>query len=227
MKKNVSAVSEAGIKEGKLLSWGYERVFTPTGTGEEHDLIGLYGYENWEQLEPAGAPSDAVKAAMKALGFASPQDYADKRDPLRDIVRSEIWHRAAGTTRTADTVPKVGEYIVVSYLKPLPGKAADYLDIWKKYSLPLQEERVKTGKLKSYSMWTVGGGGTASNYDMVSLARYPSFKDITPGDAAGAQADSVADHIHAGKDWRQMRRDMISMRTIYRSEIVRIQYRTP
>jgi hypothetical protein len=45
----------------------------------------------------------------------------------------------------------------------------------KKYSLPLQEDRVKAGKLKSYSMWTVGGGtGSDSKYDIVSLVSCPS-----------------------------------------------------
>jgi|ERR1035441_7426167 hypothetical protein len=66
--------------------WGYTRVVTPTGSAEEHDLIGFYAYEKWEQLEPEEKTPDGVIAAMKALGFASGEDYAAKRNALRDVV---------------------------------------------------------------------------------------------------------------------------------------------
>jgi hypothetical protein len=104
-------------------------VLSPTGTAEEHDLIGFYGYENWDQMEPPDDPPDYVKGAMKALGFAGPPDYYVKRDPLRDLVRSETWKRAAGTTRTADNAPKIGDYLTVGYLKTEPEKQAAYLDL--------------------------------------------------------------------------------------------------
>jgi hypothetical protein len=42
LKKNVPGISQVSIKDGKLLSWGYTRVVTPTGSAEEHDLIGFY-----------------------------------------------------------------------------------------------------------------------------------------------------------------------------------------
>lgn len=227
LKKNVTALSQTAIKEGKLLSWGYTRVVTPAGTSVNHDLIGFYAFDKWEQLEPTDSTPDSVKAVYKTLGFTSPGDYTAKRDTLRDMVRSEIWHRAASTTMNPSDPPKPGEYVVVSYLKSAPGKSAEYIDIWKKYSLPLQEERVKMGQLKSYSMWTVGGSGGASQYDLVSLVRYAAFKDIQLPEGAAAASDAVADRIHAGKDWRQMRRDMTSLRTPVRSEIVKIRVRVP
>jgi hypothetical protein len=226
LKKNLPGISQASIKDGKLLSWGYTRVVTPTGTAQDHDLIGFYSFEKWEQMEPFEKTPDSVLAAMKALGFASQEDYAAKRDVLRDIVRSEIWTKRAGTTMTADNAPKAGEYVVIGYLKTEPGKTADYIDAWKKYSLPLQEERIKEGHLKSYSLWSVGGAGSGTNYDVVALSRFASFSDVNSGNDASAASTAVADRIHAGKDWRQMRRDMQSLRTPYRSEVVKIQLRT-
>ena len=178
---------------------------------------------SWHEFSKATG-SQYFQMMDKCLG-GPPEEYAMKRDPLRDIVRSEIWHYAAGTTRTVATTPKVGEYVVVTYLKLAPGKQADYLDIWKKYSLPLQEERVKDGKIKAYSMWTVGGGGTASNYDMVTLARYAAFNDIQPESGATSETNAYSERVHAGKDWRQMQRDMVALRSVYRSEIVKIQDR--
>jgi hypothetical protein len=62
---------------------------------------------------------------------------------------SEIWKKQAGTTITADNTPKAGEYVVVTFLKAEPSKTGEYLDVWKKYSLPIQEERAKAGHLKS------------------------------------------------------------------------------
>ena len=80
------------------------------------------------------------------------------------------------------------------------------------------------GKLKSYTLYSVSGGtGTDAKYSAVSLARYGSFKDIAPAEDAAAQNDALAERIHAGKDWRQLRRDMVSMRTVFRTELVRIE----
>jgi hypothetical protein len=223
LKKNIPAITQAQLKAGKLTAWGLTRVVTPTGLAQEHDLIGFYGYSKWDQMEPSDEAPDYIRAAMKELGFESPQDYAAKRDPLRDIVRSEIWKRQAGTTATADNMPKAGEYVIVSYLKTLPGKGEEYDEIWKKFSLPIQEDRVNAGKLRSYSMFSVmGASGSGSHYDRVSLARYASFADLSPEDSM-APAEAAAERIHAGKDWRQMRRDMVSLRTVYRSEIVKIE----
>jgi hypothetical protein len=39
LKKNIPAITDAGIKAGKLTSTGYADVITPTGTAEEHDLL--------------------------------------------------------------------------------------------------------------------------------------------------------------------------------------------
>lgn len=224
LKQNVIAISQSQIKAGKLMSWGYSQVFTPTGSSEEHDLVGLYGYSSWEQMEPPDGPSGSVTDTMKTLGFTSPQDYAAKRGVLRDIVRSQVWRRVAGTTPMPESAPKAGEWAVVSYIKTLPGKGGDYDKVWKDYSLPIQEDRVKAGKLKSYSMWQVFGGNTSeAKYDRVSLARYASFQDLSPQQNAAGESDSTAERIHPGKDWRQMRRDMTSLRTIDRMEMVQIK----
>lgn len=224
LKKNVTAISQASIKSGKLMGWGFANVFTPTGTHQEHNLVGFYAYGNWENMEPSDGPPPEIDSTMKTLGFSSPQDYMAKRDVLRDIIRSEIWRRVSGTTPTEANAPKAGDWVIVSYLKTAPGKAADYDKVWKTYSLPILEDRAKNGKLKSYSMWSVlGGGGTESKYDRISLARYATFKEIGPNDDLNSEMDSIAERIHSGKDWRQMRRDMQSLRTMYRGEVIQIK----
>jgi hypothetical protein len=219
--KNLEGITRPNIKAGKLMTYGFSQVFTPTGTAMEHDCIGLYGYSSWDQLEPnTDGPPDYVVSAMKSLGFQSPKDYTAKRDPLRDIVRAEIWRRVAGTTISTESVPKVGDWIVASYIKALPGKSTEYENAWKTYSLPLQEDRVKAGKLKSYTMWSIPGSGTSAHYDHVTFSRPMSFKDIG---AASGDGESAADRVHKGKDWRQMRREMQNLRTIYRAEIIQIK----
>lgn len=222
--KNLPPIGVARIKAGDQLGWGLGEAVSPTGTSMDHDLVGFYAYTKFEQLERPDEQPDYMKAALKTLGFNTFADYATKRDPLRDITRTEMWSRQAGTTLTADNVPKAGEYVVITYLKINTGKAADYDQIWKTYSLPLQEDRVKAGKLRSYSMWSVMGAGEGNHYDHVSLARYASFKDIG-GDPATQlpEQNALADRIHSGKDWRQMRREMVSLRSVYGTEIIKLR----
>ena len=222
--KNLEGITRPGIRAGKLMSYGFAQVFTPTGTAVDHDCLGLYGYKSWDQMEPEGdGPPSYIKEAMKTLGFASPQAYMAARDPLRDIIRSEVWVRVAGTAATEQLIPKAGEWVIASYIKTLPGKSGEYEKAWKAYSLPLQEDRVKAGKLKSYTMWSIPGTtGTGSDYDHVTFQRVMSFKDIG-ANPESAEGDSTADRVHKGKDWRQMRRDMQSLRTLYRAEVIQIK----
>lgn len=222
--KNSVPLAKAQIQTGKLMGYGVAQVFTPSGVDADHNFMALYGYRSWDQMEPSDQVPDYIKEATKTLGFASPQDFRAKRTSLSDAVRSEIWRRVAGTTPTSDNAPKAGEWVVVSYIKTSPGKGADYDKIWKSYSLPLQEENAKAGKFKSYSMWSVfGGNGAEAKYDRVSLIRFASFKDIVPNDNAADEAGALADKVHHGQDWRQMRREMTSLRTPYRSEIIQIK----
>lgn len=181
------------------MSYSYSQVFTPTGSAQEHDLVGVYGYSSWDQMEPSDGPPAYIKEAVTTIGFTSPQDYMAKRDILRDIVRSEIWRRVAGTTPTENSAPKAGDWIILDYIKTQPQKGSDYDTIWKAYSLPIQEERVKAGKIKSYSMWSVPGAGTESNYDRVALLRYASFKDIGY-EPPTTEVNASAEKSHAGKD---------------------------
>ena len=222
--KTNAPLLQAGVKDGRWMSYGGAQVVTPTGTAQEHDFMLFAGFERFEQMEPSDVLPDSMKAALTTLGYASQEDYTAKRGALRDVVRSEWWKREAGTTVTADSLPKIGEYLVVTYLKMAPDKTKDYLAVWKKFSLPLQEERIKMGKLKSYSLCSVtGGAGTDAKYSMVSIVRYGSFKDLAPADDAAAQNDALADRVHPGQDWRQWQRDMVSMRTVFRTELLRIE----
>ena len=224
--EQVTVISAAAIKQGKMRAWAASPIVDPTGSSLEHDIIGIYVYDKWEDLTPFDTPPAYISEALKSLSFSSMADYAAKRDPMRDLVRSEIWQRVAGTTLTPENAPKIGDYSIFTYLKAKQGlpEGASYEARWKAGSLPVLEERAKAGKLKSYAMWRVlSGSGEGPKYDHVSIARYGSFAELEPKESDLGEIGADWERIHKGKDWRQMRRDMTEGRTVYRSEVARIK----
>lgn len=81
----------------------------------------------------------------------------------------------AAFTQAPQPAPSV---YVIGFMKVDPEKVQEYLrverDIWK----PVHQERIRTGRMKSWMLYRVRFPyGTANEYDFVTVNEYPSFED--------------------------------------------------
>ncbi len=124
----------------------------------------------------------------------------------------------AGTlVPTASTQSKTVKYVEVDYMKVEPGKEADYLkveqDLWK----PVHQERVKNGKLKSWSLYALQfPSGTDEKYDFVTVNVFDQFGQL---ENPYANAEELLAKVHPGMKLSDFINRTDSARRLVRSEV--------
>ncbi len=86
---------------------------------------------------------------------------------------------AGSLVPTASTQTKTAKYFEVDYMKVEPMKVDEYLkverDLWK----PLHQDRVKNGKVKSWSLFALQFPfGTDEKYDYVTVNAFDQFGQL-------------------------------------------------
>jgi hypothetical protein len=77
---------------------------------------------------------------------------------------------------TAAAPPK---FALIEFYKLEWGKDAEYRKIARELWMPIHRERVKLGKIKSWSLWNVRfSRGAESEYDRVTIATFDKFADV-------------------------------------------------
>ncbi len=77
---------------------------------------------------------------------------------------------------TASAPPK---FALIEFYKLEWGKEADYRKIVRELWMPIHRERVKLGKIKSWSLWNVRfSRGADSEYDRVTITTFDKFTDV-------------------------------------------------
>ncbi len=81
-----------------------------------------------------------------------------------------------GQSPTAAAPPK---FALIEFYKLEWGKDAEYRKIARELWMPIHRERVKLGKIKSWSLWNVRfSRGADSEYDRVTITTFDKFTDV-------------------------------------------------
>lgn len=93
---------------------------------------------------------------------------------------------AALATQATQTAAQVRQPVIENYYKIAPGKDQEWLDLYKKWHLPMLKELQKEGRIISITIFRpqLHQGGPEWNYKV--LLRYPSFAVL--GDEEHSQA---------------------------------------
>src|SRR4051812_47450384 len=108
-----------------------------------------------------------------------------------------------------------GEYVVVNYMKVLPGKTPDYVALERGVWKPVHQARIRDGKLKSWGLWQKRFGGTSDGYEFATVNSYGKIED------ADADLQSYLVKANPGKTMADIERQTISTRDISRTEVWR------
>jgi hypothetical protein len=67
-------------------------------------------------------------------------------------------------------------YVTIDYMKPLPGKAADYVKMERELWKPIHQDMVNRGRITSWKLYIVSWpNGEDQEYDYVTMMEYASF----------------------------------------------------
>jgi hypothetical protein len=72
-----------------------------------------------------------------------------------------------------------GAYLQVAYMKVAPGKGQEYLALEQDLWMPVHKERLKTGKIRSWSLYGLRSpGGSETPYNFAVLTAYDKWQDL-------------------------------------------------
>lgn len=72
-----------------------------------------------------------------------------------------------------------GAYLQVSYMKVAPGKSDEYLALEKDLWMPVHKERLKAGKIRSWSLYGLRSpGGSETPYNYAVVTAYDKWQDL-------------------------------------------------
>lgn len=166
-----------------------------------------------------GANQERLAAlAPKALGM-SYDDYLKKATSLRKTTGSSLRQRLASTSTDKPVVLAENDIIRTDLMKIMPDRAGDYYNFERDDWQPMHAERVKSGAIKSWSLWTFRSPSGASRpYDAVTTAVYKDLDAAMANPGYGA----IFARIFPNRNYAAVADRGRTVRTIVRSDLWRV-----
>lgn len=167
---------------------------------------------------PAAGTERLAALSMKATGM-SYDDYMKKAASLRKRTGQSLRQRMASTSADAPVALVEGDIIRTDLMKIMPDRGADYFNMERNDWQPVHAERVKSGAIKSWSLWAFRAPMGASRlYDAMTTSVH---KDL---DSAMANPNYNAHYLklHPGGSMAGMADRARTVRTIQRVDYWRV-----
>ena len=116
-------------------------------------------------------------------------------------------------------------YLVIDYMKILPGKAADANQVEREIWGPIHQERVKSGKIDFWRVYQCQfPSGSENEYDYVTITQYPSFAELD-APYGGFTAETLA-RIHPSMKLGELTTRTEAVRKLVREDVVSVEQTT-
>jgi len=138
-------MGQMGVEEGVLDAYYILRLTAPYTAGSDYNYVTAV----WYKGRPSLAPLDmkAWEARAKKAGFASYQQYTDKRDSLAKVVRS-AWRTSMA--RIGDM--RAGYYTRVASYQVEPEYRQQMAQFLLEYTMPIAQSRIEAGREQSWGV---------------------------------------------------------------------------
>ena len=182
-KNTTKKLVEASMKEDAAIRMATLSVRMYAGNPEPE---GRYRFVIIRDGFPVSNAERLAALAPKAIGM-SYDDYLKKATSLRKTTGASLRQRLATTSGDKPVVLAENDIIRTDLMKILPDRGSDYFDFERNDWQPMHAERVKTGAIKSWSLWVFRSPSGASRlYDAVTTTVYKDLESAmaNPGYAA-------------------------------------------
>jgi hypothetical protein len=119
------------------------------------------------------------------------------------------------------------QYVHINFMKVDPAKATSYVQMEREVWKPIHQERVKDGRMKSWSLYEVRfPGGENREYGYVTFETYDKIQDIEGSYGDQAAMGSLLKKVHPDKTVADLLSQAQSNRKMALSEVWRLVDRT-
>ena len=204
-----SKLFQVSMQEKRMSRWTFSRAVTPTGEEAacSHRLALVY-----EGAPPE--PPNALEADLKKAGIKmTSQEYFAKLMSFSKLVLHERFARFAGFG-----APEKGTYFQINFMKPLPGKAADFAKFEREVWMPLAEQAAKSGHpRRAWAGWfRIYPSGSESDYDAITVDVFRDWASVWK--PQGFSKDAV-EKVFPGKTAQDLMAPTITLRNLVHREL--------
>jgi hypothetical protein len=215
VEKYGNKVNEYFFKNQNLMGWYLYQVLMPSGSSAEFDYASVNVTGSLATLLdfPMSA-KDIYKKVFPEMTDKMISDVQAQFDECRHIVRREIYRPVEGVhTNDAPNAPP-SKYMEVDLMHPATGKTMEYIKMEKETYLPLHNERIKMGILKSWGLYEkIMPVDTRMEYEYVTVNFYDDLNKLGEG-----YSESVK-KLFPQKDTTSMMNETMATRTMVQSGI--------
>lgn len=204
-------IHQERINQGKLVGWILYQVMY-TGTDDAYNYVTVNVYANRANLENRSQGIDIEKILP---GVDIQKEY-EKTLNTRKMVKVQLMSRANYAYPEGGERPGPHKYIVVNYMKTIPG--GNFMQLENELAKPVSQELIKNGDWAGWSVWSnVFPRGTGMESNVVTVDYFSDFSKI--GSANYRQAFQKA---HPGKEWSEFGDKIGNSRIMVRSELWKV-----
>ena len=173
----------------------------------------------WVELRsvyPGGTDAECEFLSIVAVddpGAREALNQQSRRELFVSTVNYQLWQQTAATGDM-----RVGDRVILTFLKVDPAKAQDWIDAETKVYLPMHDERIKRGILHGWSIHRLLFPRGAKEYNAVSIDAFPKLANALGGIPADI-VKSFRDSVPGSNDMIQK---FVGARQVLRVEVTEV-----
>lgn len=142
-------IHEAMVRENKIQGWYFYEVILSPETTQPYDYVGVKVTTGFSDMIDNSVSLKEYYNKTKTAKEPPFEQIATQLAECRTPIRKEIYIHRAGL----DPKTPVSKYVQVDYMKPLPGKKAEYIKMESEVFYPIHQERIKIGALTDWALY--------------------------------------------------------------------------
>lgn len=148
VKSTTHKIVEYQFRQKSILGWYFYEVLIPAGEQANYNYVSVVISSNFSELMDNPIPPKDL-FAKSVTGNTTYQQFMAQLQECRSLEKREVYQYKAGISTTTP----VSKYVEIDYMKPYPGKTADYIKMETEVYFPIHQERIKLRALTNWGLY--------------------------------------------------------------------------
>ncbi|ULQ53072.1 hypothetical protein [Flavihumibacter fluvii] len=148
VKSTTHKILEYQFRQKSIMGWYFYEVLIPAGDEAKYNYVSVVISSNFSELMDNPVPPKDLYAKAVS-GPMNYQQFMAQLLDCRTLEKREVYQYRAGINPNTP----ISKYVEIDYMKPYPGKTADYLKMETEVYYPIHQERIKLRALTNWGLY--------------------------------------------------------------------------
>jgi hypothetical protein len=148
VKSNTHKIFDYQFKQKAITGWYFYEVLIPAGDEARYNYVSVQISTNFSEL----MDNPVLPRELYAKSVGGPLSYPQfmaQLEECRTLEKREVYRYRAGINPNTP----VAKYVEIDFMKPYPGKSADYVKMETEVYYPIHQERIKLRALTNWGLY--------------------------------------------------------------------------